>query len=161
MACVHGRFHGTNHNIHQLWFQEPIDYKADSKPYFLLLYGGLGISLGLILYGKRVIEMMGSKSTRTMTSSMGFIVEWVAAVTVLIASLKELAIPVSTTHCQIGGVVGAGIVRGFVDTGSLSGGIKAINFRLFVGIGVSMVATVPFSMALSAITFAILRALVL
>ena len=105
--------------------------------------------------------MMGSKSTRTMTSSMGFIVEWVAAVTVLIASLKELAIPVSTTHCQIGGVVGAGIVRGFVDTGSLSGGIKAINFRLFVGIGVSMVATVPFSMALSAITFAILRALVL
>ena len=26
-------------------------------------------------------------------------------------SLREVAIPVSTTHCQIGGVVGAGLVR--------------------------------------------------
>ena len=46
-----------------------------------------------------------------MTSSMGFCVEWVAAVTVLIASIEDIAIPVSTTHCQIGGVVGAGLVR--------------------------------------------------
>ena len=42
---------------------------------------------------------------------MGFCVEWVAAVTVLIASIEDIAIPVSTTHCQIGGVVGAGLVR--------------------------------------------------
>ena len=71
----------------------------------------MGISLGLILYGRRVIQMMGSRVTRRMTSSMGFCVEWVAAVTVLIASLRDVAIPVSTTHCQIGGVVGAGLVR--------------------------------------------------
>ena len=85
----------------------------------------MGIALGLVLYGSRrvllsaagpdvplrVITMMGSRVTRRMTSSMGFCVEWVAAVTVLIASLEAVAIPVSTTHCQIGGVVGAGLVR--------------------------------------------------
>ena len=85
----------------------------------------MGIALGLVLYGsrrvllsaagpdvlRRVITMMGSRVTRRMTSSMGFCVEWVAAVTVLIASLQAVAIPVSTTHCQIGGVVGAGLVR--------------------------------------------------
>ena len=74
----------------------------------------MGISLGLVLYGSRVIRMMGSRVTQRMTSSMGFCVEWVAAVTVLIASLREVAIPVSTTHCQIGGVVGAGLVRNFM-----------------------------------------------
>ena len=55
-----------------------------------------------------------------MTSSMGFTVEWVAAVTVLIASLKELAIPISTTHCQIGGVVGAGNGNGSSTSSSPS-----------------------------------------
>lgn len=92
-------------------FKDPMDFKADSKYYFLLLYGSMGISLGLVLYGYRVITMMGSRVTQRMTSSMGFCVEWVAAVTVLIASIEDIAIPVSTTHCQIGGVVGAGLVR--------------------------------------------------
>ena len=44
--------------------------------------------VGLFLYGKRVIQMMGSRVTRRMTSSMGFCVEWVAAVTVLIARFR-------------------------------------------------------------------------
>ena len=51
--------------------------------------------------------------------------------------------------------------RGFFDSGSIRGGFKAINFRLFAGIGVSMIATVPFSMAFSAITFAVLKAVLL
>jgi phosphate/sulfate permease len=33
----------------------------------------------------------------------GFCVEWMAAVTVLVCGIsKEFAIPVSTTHCQVG-----------------------------------------------------------
>ena len=118
----------SSNNIHImciLHLQDPLEFRADSKYYFLLLYGSMGIALGLVLYGsrrvllsaagpdvpRRVITMMGSRVTRRMTSSMGFCVEWVAAVTVLIASLEAVAIPVSTTHCQIGGVVGAGLVR--------------------------------------------------
>ena len=41
-----------------------MDFKADSKYYFLLLYGSMGISLGLVLYGYRVITMMGSRVTQ-------------------------------------------------------------------------------------------------
>jgi phosphate/sulfate permease len=36
-------------------------------------------------------------------SARGFCVEWMAAVTVLVCGIsKEFAIPVSTTHCQVG-----------------------------------------------------------
>ena len=127
LSSVESIFVAASNNIHILHLQDPLEFRADSKYYFLLLYGSMGIALGLVLYGsrrvllsaggpdvprtRRVITMMGSRVTRRMTSSMGFCVEWVAAVTVLIASLEAVAIPVSTTHCQIGGVVGAGLVR--------------------------------------------------
>ena len=91
---------------------------------WILAFGGLGISLGLGMFGKRVIMTMGSESTGKMTSSRGFCVEWIAAVTVLIASLREIAIPVSTTHCQIGGVVGVGKAKGLVDTKSFVGRVE-------------------------------------
>ena len=97
---------------------------------WILAFGGFGISLGLGMFGKRVIMTIGSKTTGKMTSSRGFCVEWVAAVTVLIASLREIAIPVSTVHCQIGGVVGAGIAKGLVDTKSFVGACRAINLKL-------------------------------
>ena len=124
---------------------------------WILAFGGLGISLGLGMFGKRVIMTMGSESTGKMTSSRGFCVEWIAAVTVLIASLREIAIPVSTTHCQIGGVVGAGIAKGLVDTQSFVGACRAINLKLLSGILISWAATVPFSLSLSAMIFIILR----
>ena len=39
-------------------------------------------------------------------SARGFCVEWMAAVTVLVCGIsKEFAIPVSTTHCQVSGLV--------------------------------------------------------
>lgn len=74
----------------------------------LSLYGGIGISLGLIMFGKRVIRTMGSQISR-MTPSRGFCVEWMAAVTVLACGIsKEFAIPVSTTHCQV--CIGSGVI---------------------------------------------------
>ena len=142
-------------------FQKPIGYLTDSNPIWILGFGGLGISLGLAMFGKRVIKTIGSKSSGRMTSSRGFCVEWVAAATVLIASSREIAIPVSTTHCQIGGVIGAGIVKGLVDTKSLVGACRAINLRLLSGILISWAATVPFSISLSAMTFTILRKAIL
>jgi phosphate/sulfate permease len=71
---------------------------------WILAFGGVGISLGV--GRKKVIMTIGSESTGKMTSTF---VEWIDAVTVLIASLRSIPFPVSTTHCQIGGVVGAGI----------------------------------------------------
>ena len=128
---------------------------------WILAFGGLGISLGLGMFGKRVIMTIGSESSGKMTSSRGFCVEWIAAVTVLISSLREIAIPVSTTHCQIGGVVGAGIAKGLVDSQSLIGTFRTINLKLLSGILISWAATVPFSLSLSAMIFLILRQVIL
>ena len=128
---------------------------------WILAFGGLGISLGLGMFGKRVIMTIGSESSGKMTSSRGFCVEWIAAVTVLISSLREIAIPVSTTHCQIGGVVGAGIAKGLVDSQSLVGAFRTINLKLLSGILISWAATVPFSLSLSAMIFLILRQVIL
>ena len=47
-----------------------MDFKADSKYYFLLLYGSMGISLGLVLYGYRVITMMGSRVTQRCSTNV-------------------------------------------------------------------------------------------
>jgi phosphate/sulfate permease len=38
-------------------------------------------------------------------SARGFCVEWVAALIVLVCGIsKDFAIPVSTSHCQVGGL---------------------------------------------------------
>ena len=142
-------------------FQTPVGYMTDAIPMWILAWGGLGISLGLGMFGKRVIMTVGRESTGKMTSSRGFCVEWIAAVTVLISSLREIAIPVSTTHCQIGGVVGAGIAKGLVDTQSLVGACRTINLRLVSGILISWAATVPFCLGLAAMIFLILRQIVM
>lgn len=126
-------------------------------PVLISLYGGFGISMGLIMFGKRVIRTMGTDIAR-MTPSRGFCVEWMAAVTVLVCGIsKEFAIPVSTTHCQVGALIGAGLGRGLVEKGLTRQALSFVNFRLLAGIGASWVATIPFSMGLTAAIYWILQ----
>jgi len=147
-ACTGALAHGGNDVGNAIgpcvlvWliYDQPLAYSTDA-PYWLLAYGGVGISLGLILFGKRVIRTMGTNITR-MTPSRGFCVEICAAITVIIASI--LGLPVSTTHCQVGALIAAGLI---------SGGPKSVDFRLFGQIAASWVATVPFAMGLSAFLY--------
>merc|ERR1712059_134750 len=106
---------------------------------------------------------MGGSNISRMTPSRGFCVEIMAAITVLIFSMGDMipwigAVPVSTTHCQVGALIGAGLVRGWVDSGTLAGAKAAVNFKLMRGILLSWVATVPFALALSALIYVILKA---
>merc|ERR1711913_118942 len=114
----------------------------------------LGISLGLLMFGKRVIMTMGSKIT-PMTPSLGFIVVLSASLVVMICSF--LGIPTSTTHCQVMAVVGGGIARGMIDTNSVAGGFKTVDMKVFRNIGLSWIVTIPASMAISAGLYAVLR----
>ena len=99
-------------------------------PFFLLLFGGLGIACGIWMAGHRVMETMGTKIT-SLTNTRGFSVVFGAATTVLVAS--KLGMPVSTTHAAVGGVLGVGLARG----------IDALNFRIVYQIMIYWILTVP------------------
>ncbi len=74
-----------------------------------LLIGAIGISIGLLTMGYRVMATVGQRIT-ALTPSHGFAAELSAASTVVIASGTGL--PISTTHTLIGAVIGVGLVHG-------------------------------------------------
>ncbi len=73
---------------------------------------------------------MGSNISE-MNSSRGFCVEWVASVIVLVGT--TIGLPLSTTHCKVGGVIGAGLVQGLVETNSPKMALKYVNFKVLIG----------------------------
>lgn len=77
-------------------------------PLWVLLIGAIGISLGLALFGPRLIRTVGEKITK-MDAPRAYCVALSAAITVLIAS--ALGLPVSSTHIAIGGIFGVGFLR--------------------------------------------------
>ncbi len=109
-------------------------------PVFLLLFGGVGIAVGISMAGYRVMKTLGTKIT-TLTNTRGFSVDFAAATTVLLAS--KLGLPVSTTHAAVGGVLGVGLARG----------MEAVNFRIVFQIMVYWVLTVPAAALTSMILF--------
>ncbi len=77
-------------------------------PVWVMLIGGIGISVGLFLFGPRLIVMVGEQITR-MNPMRAFCVSLSAAITVIIAS--GLGLPVSSTHIAVGAVFGVGFFR--------------------------------------------------
>uniref|UniRef100_A0A8C5M509 Phosphate transporter n=1 Tax=Leptobrachium leishanense TaxID=445787 RepID=A0A8C5M509_9ANUR len=108
-----------------------------ATPIWLLLYGGIGICIGLWVWGRRVIQTMG-KDLTPITPSSGFSIELASALTVVIAS--NVGLPISTTHCKVGSVVSVGWLRSK----------KAVDWRLFRNIFLAWFVTVPISGLLSA-----------
>ncbi|XP_019767333.1 sodium-dependent phosphate transporter 1 [Dendroctonus ponderosae] len=124
-----------------LWliYSEGTVAQKSETPLFILLYGGLGISVGLWLWGRRVIQTIGEDLTQ-ITPSTGFTIEIGAAFTVLLAS--KIGIPISTTHCKVGSVV-------FV--GYFSSSKEGVDWSLFRNIIYAWVITVPIAALLSAL----------
>jgi len=99
-------------------------------PAWILLVGGVGIVLGLAMYGKKVIATVGQKITE-LTPSRGFACQLAASTTVVIASGTGL--PISTTHTLVGAVLGVGFARG----------IGALNLGVVGNIFMSWIITLP------------------
>ncbi|XP_061886901.1 sodium-dependent phosphate transporter 1-B-like [Entelurus aequoreus] len=114
----------------------------EQTPTWLLLYGGVGICMGLWVWGRRVIQTMGRDLT-PITPSSGFSIELASALTVVVAS--NIGLPVSTTHCKVGSVVAVGWLRSK----------KAVDWRLFRNIFMAWFVTVPISGLISAAIMAI------
>jgi PiT family inorganic phosphate transporter len=77
-------------------------------PLWVMLIGALGISIGLLLFGPRLIRMVGEQITR-LNPIRAFCVALSAALTVIVAS--GLGLPVSSTHIAVGAVFGVGFYR--------------------------------------------------
>jgi PiT family inorganic phosphate transporter len=77
-------------------------------PFWVTMIGALGISTGLMLFGPRLIRIVGSEITR-LNPVRAYCVAMAAAITVIIAS--ALGLPVSSTHIAVGSVFGVGFFR--------------------------------------------------
>jgi|TARA_B110000971_G_scaffold43190_1_gene42721 PiT family inorganic phosphate transporter len=114
--------------------------QQSAMPVWVLLIGGVGIVLGLAMYGKKVIATIGSKITE-LTPSRGFACQLAASTTVVIASGTGL--PISTTHTLVGAVLGVGLARG----------IGALNLSVVGTIFMSWMITLPAGALLSIFFF--------
>ncbi|KPI93293.1 PREDICTED: sodium-dependent phosphate transporter 1 [Papilio xuthus] len=114
-----------------LWllYSEGGAHARAETPLAILVFGGVGIAVGLWLWGRRVIQTVGEDLT-SITADTGFTIELGAALTVLVAS--KAGLPVSTTHCKVGSVVCVGY---FSE--------KAVDWSLFRNIIFAWLVTVP------------------
>ncbi|PYF12030.1 PiT family inorganic phosphate transporter [Rhodobacter viridis] len=77
-------------------------------PFWIMAVGAFGISVGLSLFGPRLIKLVGSEITK-LNAMRAYCVALSAAITVIVASW--LGLPVSSTHIAVGGVFGVGFYR--------------------------------------------------
>ena len=118
-----------------------------SIPHWVLVLGGVGISVGLGVWGRPVMDTVGKKITH-LVPTRGFCVELATALTVLMAT--QVGMPVSTTHTLIGSIVAMGLATGH-------GGL---NRRVLLNILLSWFVTVPISALLTSACFLGLRSFV-
>ncbi|WP_286802804.1 inorganic phosphate transporter, partial [Marinobacter sp. UBA2498] len=82
-------------------------------PLWVMMVGALGLAVGLILFGPRLIKTVGSEITE-LDKTRAFCIALSAALTVILAS--QLGLPVSSTHIAIGGVFGVGFLREYLKS---------------------------------------------
>jgi len=95
-----------------------------------LLLGGLAILVGIVTWGYKVIETIGSEITNLMPI-MAFSAQLASAINVHIYTL--FGMPVSTSHSIVGAIFGVGLVRG----------VKVVNLKIMREIMICWLAT-PF-----------------
>lgn len=77
-------------------------------PMWIMVLGALGLSVGLGLYGAKLIRTVGKEITE-LDQMRAYSIAMAATLTVIVAS--QLGMPVSTTHISIGAVFGVGFLR--------------------------------------------------
>ncbi len=142
-----------------------------SIPLWVMMIGAFGISFGLMLFGPKLIRMVGQEITK-LNPIRAYCVALSAAITVIIASW--LGLPVSSTHIAVGGVFGVGFYREWeaerkARALNLQKGEpvlpeersrrKLVRRAHVLSIGAAWVITVPLTAILSALMFLVLRAI--
>ena len=82
-------------------------------PLWVMMVGALGITIGLALFGPKLIKKVGSEITE-LDQMRAYCIAMAAAITVIIAS--QLGLPVSSTHIAVGGIFGVGFLREYLKS---------------------------------------------
>ncbi len=96
--------------INDAFVSHSITTKA-TIPLWVMMVGALGISLGLALYGPKLIRTVGTEIT-DLDKIRAFCIALSSAITVIIAS--QLGLPVSSTHTAVGAIFGVGFLREYL-----------------------------------------------
>ena len=153
-ACAMAFAHGSNDValavgpltiVHSLVMHSHQVFGANDYPSWIILFGCVGVISGLLMYGRKVIETVGSAIT-ALTPSRAFAATLAAATTVVVAT--STGIPVSATQTLVGAVLGVGLARG----------IGALNLIVIRNIFMSWVLTLPAASILTIISYKLLHA---
>jgi PiT family inorganic phosphate transporter len=137
-----------------------------SIPIWVMAIGAFGISFGLLLFGPRLIRLVGQEITK-LNQMRAYCVALSAALTVITAS--GLGLPVSSTHIALGGVFGVGFYREWQEERRARGPDlkkkgkalaaderkrrKLVRRAHVLGIAAAWLVTVPLTALLSAAIF--------
>jgi PiT family inorganic phosphate transporter len=152
-ACAMVFAHGSNDValavgpltiIHSLVMHSHQTFDANNYPAWIILLGCVGVVTGLLMYGRKVIETVGSSIT-ALTPSRAFAATLAAATTVVVST--SIGIPVSATQTLVGAVLGVGLARG----------IGALNLIVIRNIFMSWVLTLPAASLLTILSFKVLH----
>ena len=140
-------------------------------PSWVMIVGAFGISFGLVLFGPKLIRMVGSQITK-LNPMRAYCVALSAAITVIVASW--LGLPVSSTHIAVGAVFGVGFFREWHSERRRPRNVpferktlaveerrrrKLVRRSHFLTIVAAWLITVPAAALLSAVVFTVLNAL--
>lgn len=154
-ACAMAFAHGSNDVslavgplsiVYSLVMNAHQGFDANNYPSWIILFGCVGVLSGLLIYGRKVIETVGSSIT-ALTPSRAFAATLAAATTVVIAT--STGIPVSATQTLVGAVLGVGLARG----------IGALNLIVIRNIFMSWILTLPAASLLTILSYKALHAL--
>jgi len=110
----------------------PIVYYGILTPIQASVIGSALLWFGAFLLSGRVVETVG-KGITSLDAFSGFCAQFSAGICVLM--FTTLGMPVSTTYCIIGGIIGVGMLKG----------VKTIKFSLLKRIVLSWIATPLFT----------------
>lgn len=148
-ACAMAFAHGSNDValavgpltiIHSLVMHSDQIFHVNNYPAWIILLGCVGVVTGLLMYGRKVIETVGSAIT-ALTPSRAFAATLAAATTVVVAT--STGIPVSATQTLVGAVLGVGLARG----------IGALNLIVIRNIFMSWILTLPAASLLTILSY--------
>jgi phosphate/sulfate permease len=145
-ACAVALAHGGNDVANAIGpFNAILNYSQNKlqdgspTPFYINLLGGVGIVVGLVTFGYRVMATVGEKITK-LSMSKAFAAQYGASVSILVATV--LGLPISTTAVLVGCVIGVGLADGL--------GRNAVDLHLVKRIMAAWVITLPVSAIITA-----------